>query len=251
MKKGPVLALLLAAVASAFNVVSLRLEHLLDPRWYRDGELVAALIVIGVVTAAGLALAYWCRLANRWLVIAAIVVVVAGFVPRVLDGWHKRQEQATQSADNRDFEAKLLAGIETRSQDIEARIEAQKAYGPDEAEALIKLVQSANLTYRSLADHTAKAMPLLQRALEGKVIDPNVPVKNRFIAKAPPEPLFLQFYKTVRQRPEAPLLSRDWNIMLLLVANGANLTTPGAEPVVADLSRTATPLHDGLYVELK
>ena len=41
---------LVAGLASAFNVVSLRLEHIMDPRWgARDIQLYIALIVIGVV----------------------------------------------------------------------------------------------------------------------------------------------------------------------------------------------------------
>jgi hypothetical protein len=78
-----------------------------------------------------------------------------------------------------------------------------------------------------------------------------VPVKNRFQAKAPPVPLFIQFHRLIRQVPERPVETREWKILLLFTGNGADLSMPGAEPVVADLRKTATPVFNGVYLELK
>ncbi len=252
MKVGLTILLLLAAAASVVNLVLFALEHMMDPRWAgRDGQLLLAFGVIGAVTVAGVVLAFRHRAPGGWLIGAAVLVAIVGFVPRVIYEQEQREVRGAQAVVDRDFEAKLLAEIETRSRDIESRIVAQRPFTPDEAEALIKFVRDANLDYRKLADHTPKAMPLLQRALEGKVFDPNAPVPNRFRRGAPPEPLFLQFHKTIRQAPERSVLTHDWNIMLLLVANGADLSAPGADALAADLRKTAIPVHSGLYIELK
>ena len=66
-----------------------------------------------------------------------------------------------------------------------------------------------------------------------------------------PEPLFINFYRNVRQAPEQSVLGRDWKILKLLAANGADLSAPGAAPFAADLRKTEVPLHNGLYIDLK
>jgi hypothetical protein len=65
-----------------------------------------------------------------------------------------------------------------------------------------------------------------------------------------PEPLFIKFYE-VRQAPEQSVLGRDWKILKLLAANGADLSAPDAAPFAADLRKTEVPLYDGLYIDLK
>lgn len=243
--------LLVAAVASAFNIVWLRLEHLMDPRWQLDSQLLIALIAIAVVTVTGLVLTFKLAAPKPWVFAATALIVVAGLVPRAIDAYDKSQARAEQAVADRVFEAKLLSEIETRKQDVEARIAARRPYTPDEAEAFIEFVRQSNLTYRGRADHSAVAMALLQRALQGKVFDPNAPVKNRFKAGAPPLPLFLAFYRMIRQAPERPVETREWKILLLLTGHGADLSLPGAEPVAADLGKTATPVFNGVYLDLK
>jgi hypothetical protein len=103
----------------------------------------------------------------------------------------------------------------------------------------------------SLPDRSAAAIAQMERALQGKVFDPNVPVKNRFKVGAPPLPLFVAFHRKIRQAPERPVETREWKILLLMTENGADLSLPGAEAVAADLRKTATRVFDGLYLELK
>ena len=241
-----------AGLASAFNVVSLRLEHLMDPRWgARDTQLYIALIVIAVVTVVGLVLAFKLAAPKPWVFAAAALIIAAGFVPRAIYAYDQSQANAAQAVANRAYEAKLLADLDARKQDVEARIAARRPYAGEEAEEFIELVRHANLTYMSLPDRSAIAMALMARALQGKVFDPNVPVKNRFKAGAPPLPLFVAFHRTIRQAPERPVETREWKILLLMTGNSADLSLPGADAVAADLRKTATPAFDGLYLELK
>lgn len=244
--------LIAAAAASAFNVVSLRLEHLMDPRWgSRDVQLLIALIVIGVAMIAGLAFVFKLAEPARWAIAAAMLIVATGFAPRAILAYDESQADAARAVADRAYEVKLVADLETRKQDIEARIAARRSYTPAEAEDFVEFVRRSNLVYLGLSDHSPVAMSLLQRALEGKIFDPNVPVKNKLRAGAPPVPLFLEFYRTIRQVPERPVDARDWKILLLLTNNGADLSVPGAEPVAADLRKSATPVFNGVYYELK
>ena len=112
--------LLVAGAASAFNVVSLRLEHLMDPRWgARDIQLYTALIVIGVVTLIGLVLAFKRVAPKPFVFAAAALIVVAGFVPRAIYIFDQSQANSSQAVANRAYEAKLLADLEARKQDVE------------------------------------------------------------------------------------------------------------------------------------
>jgi hypothetical protein len=243
---------LVAALASAFNVVSLRLEHLMDPRWRaRDIQLYIAQSVIGIATVVGLVLAFKRAAPKPFVFAAAALIVAAGFVPRAIFVCDGSQANSAQAVADRAYEAKLLADLEARKQDVEARIAARRPYTGEEAEEFIELVRHSNLTYMSLADHSAVAVALMQRALQGKVFDPNAPVKNRFKAGAPPLPLFVAFHRMIRQAPERPVEAREWKILLLMTGNGADLSLPVAEPVGSDLRKTATPVFDGLYLELK
>ena len=112
-------------------------------------------------------------------------------------------------------------------------------------------VTDADLSTAGGPNRSPQSIALLQRALETKVLDPNTIVKQPLRADRGPEPLFINFYRNVRQVPEQSLLGRDWTILKLLAANGADLTLPDAAPFAADLRKKETPLYGGLYVELK
>ena len=242
---------LAAAAASAFNVIALRLENLLDPRWPSHGNLVAiALVAIGALTIGGVVLAL--KRATVVLPLAAIALIIAaGFVPRMFHATAQREAQAAQAAATRALETKVLAEIEMRRRDLEARIAAHRPYEPEEAREFLAFVTGADLTTAGGPDHSARTIPLLQRALETRIVDANAMVKEPRRADLGPEPLFLNFYRRARPAPERPVLARDWKILLLLAANGADLSIPAAAPLVADLRKTATPVFNGLYIELK
>ena len=94
-------------------------------------------------------------------------------------------------------------------------------------------------------------MAILRRALETKILDPNAPVTDWVMPPIGRVPLYLRLHRELRQAPGRLVLAQDWNILLMLIASGADLSVPLAEPVAADLRRTATPEHGGLYLQLK
>jgi hypothetical protein len=137
---------------------------------------------------------------------------------------------------------------------VETRIAAGRPYTPEEADAFLAFVRRSNLS-RYLgyvrANHMPAALAMLQRALETKILDPNAPVRDFVMPPIGPVPLYLRLHRELRQRPDDSVLAQDWNILLLLIDSGADLSVPRAEPAVADLRKTATPEHGGLYLRLK
>jgi len=252
MKWWPIGLLVAAAVASALNVAALTFEHLLDPRWGSEAQNVQAisLIAIAAFSAAGVWLIVR-GIAVRWLFGVIVLIVAVGFIPRVYDVRLKAEIQASHLAAIRALEAKVLGAIETRRQDVATRIAAQRPYQGDEARLFMVFVTDADISSAGGPNHSPQSIALLQRALETKVLDPNTIVKQPLRADRGPEPLSINFYRNVRQVPEQSLLGRDWTILKLLAANGADLTRPDAAPFAADLRKKETPLYGGLYVELK
>ena len=246
--------LVLAAIASAFVAFLVVVGHMMTPGGDRFDRMVTiAILAIGAITVAAFLLAFKFHraAAGRWLAAAIVLVVVAGLVPQVADWQWRAEREAARHEENLRYHARFLSALEARKQDVEARIAARRAYTGEEAEAFIDFVKRSNLRSTKGPDHTAVAMSLLQSALEAKIVDPNVPVRNRFIGAAPREPMFLQYHRSIRQQPERSVQTRDWNILLLLFANGADMTVPGTEALAADLRKKPVPLYGGLYLDLK
>lgn len=192
------------------------------------------------------------RGASRRFAIGAIVLVLGvGFVPRIYDMWLKAGVQAEYKSRALSLDASTLVEIEKRHQDVEARIAERRRYQGEEARLFVVFVTDADNSTAGGKDHSPQSIALMKRALEAKVLDPNTIVKQPVRADRPPEPLFLNFYRNVRQTPQQSLRGRDWTILKLLAANGADLTLPGAAAFAADLRKTETPLYGGLYVDLK
>jgi hypothetical protein len=253
MKWGFIAALLIAASASIFNLISFRLENLWAPTsLLMDITLSGAIGVILVLTAGALALVWRGKNLTLWLFIAITLVLIAGFAPRALDVVEKEEAQAIREEEGRRTELVMNRDIELRRRDVEERISAQRPYSPAEAMAFVESVGDSDLSYRSLTDHSDTTLALLQRALEGKIVDPNGLVKGVRPVDVNSEPLFLLFYRaTVRPTGRGPVRARDWKVLKLLVANGADLTVAGAERLVEDLRKTPKPIDNVRdYVEL-
>jgi hypothetical protein len=250
MKWWPPALLLLGAAASVCNLFVLFLENLMSPGWSIHEPLaLRTLAAIVVMTLAGLVLplALGVGRARPWLLVLTALVVAAGFVPRVVVAEANRERAAEAAQRARESEAKREADIAARQRDVETRIAASRAYSPDEAWAFVNFVM--NLGYQD-AKTRSPAVAALQQALEGKLIDPNAMVKGRY-ANDRPEPLFVHYHGWIRQVPERSVMAHHWQIMLLLVRGGADLSVPEAARVAADLRKTATPELGGLYLKLE
>ena len=188
----------------------------------------------------------------RWIAPAIVVTIVAGFVPRAVHWTEQAEAKARHQTEGQATRARLLEEIESRNHDVETRITARNPYSPEEAIAFMDMLRRANLSWAGYQDQTPTVMPILQRALETKVLDPNLPVKSPRTA-GELVPLFLYFHQTfIRRSPDdnSTIETRHWRIFQLIAAHGADLSTAGAERAAVDLRKTATPLYNGLYVRL-
>ncbi len=254
MKWVSAVLLVIAALVAGASLLVLKIGNMMTPGAGPDGGLMfAALGAIVVSAAAGIVLAFRLRPAVSAATTAAAIALMAGaaFVPHAADRSRKAERAASIAADQRAQQVKFLADLGAREQDIEARIAARRPYTPEDALAFLAFVRRSNLYYINGPDHMPVAMALLQRALEAKILDPNVRVPDFVMAPIGPVPLYLRLHRELRQRPDDSVRAQDWNILLLLIANGADLSVPRAEPVEADLRKTAVPEFKGLYLQLK
>lgn len=219
-----------------------------------DSDLMtAAFGAIVVFAAAGILLVFRLRPAAfaASTVLAIALMVGAALVPHA-DDWSRKARRATVIAtEQRAYQEKFAADLEARRQDIEKRIAAQRPFTPEEANAFVAFVRRSHLYYVQGPNHMPAALAILRRALEAKILDPNVRVPDFVMAPIGPVPLYLRLHRELRQAPERSVLAEDWNVLLLLIENGADLNVPLAEAVVADLRKTAVPEHGGRYLQLR
>ena len=245
-------ATLLAASVGVGSCLILLLETMMRATGDLFAWVTIALFIIVVVFAGTVVLAFTAQPTSyHWLFPTAMVIMlVAGSVPRALWANARHQEQVARQAENRAFEAKIVADIETRRKDVDARIAAQRPYTGSEALAFFGQVTGSDLTYRGLGDHSQEALPLLKRALEAKILDPNVMVRGPAVVDTFDEPLFVHISRArIRgraQREEPPPMIRrlEWDAFKLLAENGADLTRPDAARAAADLRRTAVAIDN-------
>jgi hypothetical protein len=253
MRWGLIAALVIAAAASIFNVILFQLENLLRPMSSAvNSTMLGAIGVILILTIGAIVLVWRVKNSTVWAVVAISLVLVTGLAPRVLDAVEREEAQTIREEEDRRVELKLKSEIEMRKRDVEERIAAQRPYSPAEALGFIEFVDGSDLSYRSLPDYSDVTFGLLQRALEAKIVDPNGMVKGVRPVDVNPEPLFLLYYHaTARPLSRGPVRIRDWKLLQLLVANGADLSAPGSERLVEDLLKTPKPIENvPKYVDL-
>lgn len=245
---------LLVALASLANIVSLRLENLLRPVWTPTLNFafgLAAALVIVLATLAVLSARIPRPVARRLAFIAALVLVVAaGFIPRVVDMREQMAAKATQQANDADLEMTFQSDLLDRTDDVEDRISAHNPYAPVDALALLEFASSADLSWQGLPDHTPEAFALIERAIDGKALDPNLLVPGP-TPDVPPVTLTVAFYdKWIRPGSPTAIRKHDWDVLQILVAKGADLSSAAAAPVLADLAKTVV-LGGGRFISLK
>jgi hypothetical protein len=240
-------ATVLVAAASGFWAFATLIETMMAPRDDVYSWVLGALLAIGVSLVGGvlLTVSYDPVRSRSRYVFLIVVMILAGVAPGLMLTYARWSEHHEQLAKDRAFEATVLAGIERRKRDVETRIAERRPYPGKDALDFVNFVAGTDLRYRSLGDHTAAALALLKRALEGKVLDPNVMVRGPTRADVADEPLFIQFSKshirstTHGTKPPERVDRVDWEIQTLLVQHGADLTRPEAAGVAEDVRRTA------------
>ena len=254
MKWFSAVLLVIAAVVAGGSLLLLKIDNMMTPGGSPDDRLMlAALGAIVVLAAAGLLLAFRLPPFLSAVSVAFAVALMAGaaFVPHAVVWGEKAARSAKVAAEQWAYQTQFLADLEARKQDVEARIAAGRPYTPEEAEAFLAFVRRSNLSYVQGPNHMPAAMAILRRALETKILDPNAPVTDWVMPPIGRVPLYLRLHRELRQAPGRSVLAQDWNILLMLIASGADLSVPLAEPVAADLRKTAMPEGSGLYLQLR
>lgn len=239
---------LVIAIASAANVFFFWTENLLREAWPQETKVAftAATAAIVVLTA----VAIW--RGRGWLmVLCLLLVVAAGFAPRFVDLYAVSQQQAKDQAEGADIEMEFQSTLLDKTGDVEDRIDAKKSFTADEALGLLEFAADADLSYRSLPDHTPEAAKLVEEAIEGGILDPNAITTTTPTADSPAVTVTVAFYDK-RIRPTSPrtIEKHAWDVLQILVAHGADLTSPDAAAIKADLAK-AVVLGPGRYLELK
>jgi hypothetical protein len=239
---------LLIGVASLANIVVYRLDNLLRPSWpdLTTASFYAAAAVIVILTA----FAIW-RLRGWLLALSMVLVIAAGFAPRIVDFFAVSQQQAKDQAEGADVEMEFQSAYLDRSDDVDERIAAKKPYTPEEALDFLDFAADADLSYRSLPDHTPEAFTLVEQAIAGGILDPNALTTTAPTADSPAVTITLAFYDK-RIRPSSPhaIEKHAWDVLQILVAHGADLGSADAAALRADLAKTVV-LGTGRTIELK
>lgn len=250
-----VLLAIAVAGVSIFLIVSFRLGYLMRSMpSLAETTMYAALAVIAVGFCAALVNAS--RPAPGWRYRLALAMMLGGAVaPFAIDATRALIEEAGERADRSAFNAKFLSELDAYWKDVIARIEARKPFSPPEAQKFLDLVQSSDLTYRSLPDHSTEAFVLLKMAIDLKVFDPNARIRGPRPVDVAEEPLFVGYYKFHLQSgataPTRSVREREWRLFQMLIAGGANLNDPAAA-VLRDVAKRETePYEIPGYVRLK
>ena len=238
---------LIFAALSIANMIMFRLNNLLKPSWpditmYGFYAGIAGVIVF---TAAELLMRRW------WILVPALVlVVVAGFLPRVADFYAQSQQQAAEQVAGADAEMQFQSDYLDRSDDVDDRIANKKPYTADEALAFLDFAADADLSWRSLPDHTPEAFTLVEQAIAGGILDPNGLVTPP-TADAPAVTVTLAFYdKRIRPSSPSTIEKHAWDVLQILIAKGADVSSPDATQLRADLAKTVV-LGTGRYISLQ
>lgn len=235
---------LVAAAISLFNLIGFWLENMMNPRLPDEVTVafLAAYALIFVFVAIGI---FGLRHGRLWLLIVSLVIVLAaGFLPRAVYSYVAEQAAQQQQADNAEAEMQFQSALLDFSSDIDDRIAGHQPFTGDEALKLVDFAADADLSYRSLMDHTPEAYDLLRQAIEGGVLDPNARTSEG-------KTVTLTFY----DRTVAPTLRavrvHDWEVLQILVTGGADVGQPGAADLKAALGKTVVKDASGRFLSLE
>jgi len=245
---------LLLALGSLANLGALQLETMMQPSWSSTLRLAwnaSAMLVIVLAVLAAFSGRIVRTLVRRLVFLVALVlVVVAGFVPRAVRMAEQMSAAAVQQAADADLEMQFQGDLLDRTDEVQAHIDQKTPLAVADALTLLEFAASADLSWRSLPDHTPEAFSLLEQAIDGKVLDPNALVPGP-TADVPPVTLTVAFYdKFIRPGSPRAIKKHDWDVLQILVAKGADLSTPAAAQVRADLVRTVV-LGEGRFLSLQ
>ncbi|WP_284270372.1 hypothetical protein [Bradyrhizobium iriomotense] len=252
----PILLLqLLVASASVFNVIRFRLDNLLIERGVELDRLTLAGLAVAAISTAAVLVLCW-RVTALTPPRAGLALVLVGFTalsgvaPGMIESRVRAVEHATREAEQQQLDDAFARELVQWTADIDRRAAAVQPLQPEQAWSFVDCIASAGYRDDGANPPSAQALELLRKALAAGLIDVNAAVLGHRLKDTAPRPLFLQFYAE-RVAPVRNVLARqDWEIMRLLAAGGADLASPDAAPLVADLAK-AVVAGPSRFVSLK
>jgi hypothetical protein len=240
---------LAAAAGSIFNLIHFKLSNLLDPS---PDAMVNAVWWVALALIVGAAVVPIALRRNVWLLLLALVLIAGvGFAPRFAQIYVDDQKAAAELTEGAAVELEFQTAYLEQSDDLAARIEAKTPYTGEEALTLLEFAADADLSWRSLPDHTPEAFALIDDAIAGGILDPNALMTMARAADSPAVTVTLAFYEK-RIRPTSPrtIEAHDWDVLQKLVAAGADTSMADASSLRADLARQVVR-GPGRFIELR
>lgn len=240
---------LVAAAASLINLVAFALDQIMRPSWPQATTIAwyvaFALVIAGVV----LAMRQMETGRRSILVVALVLVIAAGFLPRAADFFAVQEQIAEDQAEGADIEMEFQSALLEWGDDVAARTESGTPWTAEEGFQFLDFAAASDLTWHSLPDHTPEAFALVKEALAAKVLDPDA-LTTPATPDSAPATLTLAWYDK-RIRPGSPnvIERRPWEVLQLLVAGGADLAADDAAALREDLAKTVVP-GEGRFISL-
>jgi hypothetical protein len=252
------LFVLLAFVVAALSVFGVWFVLVLHVMRSLPSVIETTMLVSLAVIAIGLCVA----LVQTWTApggwpyrVALAIMLVAGATPYAVYFSRAAVDQIDGRAERKAIETAFLSKLEANKKDLSERIAAQKPFTPREAYKFVEFVKESDLSYRLLPDHSSTTFLLLKQALDAKILDPNARLKGPTRVDVNEEPLFVVYYKFYLQSgvtmPTKAVREREWKLLQMLVAAGANLDDPAAAVLRDVVNRETAPYEIPGYIRLK
>jgi hypothetical protein len=245
---------LLLALASLGNLFALQLETMMQPSWSPTLRLAwngSAVLVVVLAILAALTMRVARPLVRRLaFFLLLILIIAAGFIPRAVRMHEQMAAAAEQQASAADAEMQFQSDLLDKTDEVQDHIDQKTPLPPADALAFLEFASGADLSWKSLPDHTPEAFALVEQAIDGGAVDPNALVPGP-AADVPPVTLTVAFYdKFIRPGSPRAIRKHDWDVLQILVAKGADLSSPAAAQLRADLARTVV-LGEGRFISLQ
>jgi hypothetical protein len=247
-----IVAQVIAAVLALGGIYFSLIMQVMRPSFVEaDIARLLALAAVAVLTFIGVSAA---RKGAVAVAMTAVILTLGagaapGFVYELVRAENVQRADARRRSENAAHDAKALARVERRTRDVEARLAENRPYAGKDALEFVHEVSYVDLKYLGLPDRSGVMLDLLRRALEAKLIDPNIMVKGSRPGDVDPVPLFLEVYRSdIRRFPNNWVNLRNWATFKLLVASGADLTLAPGHPIAEDLSKGLTQDQWGNYM---
>jgi hypothetical protein len=252
------LLVLLAFVVAALSVFCVWFVLVLHVMRSLPSVLETTMWVSLAVIAIGLCVALvqaWTAPGGRPYRAALAIMLVAGATPFAVYLTRATVDQVDDRAERKAIETAFLAKLETNKKDVAERIAAQKPFTPNEAYKFVEFVKESDLGYRLLPDHSPTTFALLKQVLDAGILDPNARVKGPRTSDINEEPVFVVYYKFYLQSgatsPMRHVREREWKLLQMLIAAGANLDDPAAAALRDVVNRETAPYEIPGYIRLK